>query len=76
MQKFIGYALITLSIVLIMSFLKGISNFINNIINILNLIIGKLSSFEAGEVIGALVIHLLHIFLIVVTMKYGKKLIK
>ena len=76
MQKILGYALIVLSVILIMSFLTGIHNFINSILSIILLFSGKLSSEQAGELTGRLVFQVLHIFLIIITMKYGRKLIK
>ena len=76
MQKILGYALIVLSVILIMSFLTGIHNFINSILSIILLFSGKLTSEQAGELTGRLVFQVFHIFLIVITMKYGRKLIK
>lgn len=76
MQKILGYALIVLSVILIMSFLTGIHNFINSILSITLLFSGKLTSEQAGELTGRLVFQVFHIFLIVITMKYGRKLIK
>ncbi len=76
MQKILGYALIVLSVILIMSFLTGIHNFINSILSIILLFSGKLTSEQAGELTGRLVFQVLHIFLIIITMKYGRKLIK
>ena len=76
MQKILGYALIVLSVILIMSFLTGIHNFINSILSIILLFSGKLTSEQAGELTCRLVFQVLHIFLIIITMKYGRKLIK
>ena len=76
MQKILGYALIVLSILLIMSFLSGLPVIIKNISNLIFLFSGKLSSFEAGELAGTLFFNTFHIFLIMITMKYGRRLIK
>lgn len=76
MQKIIGYILIFISILLILSFINGFPSFLNNILKLIHLIQGKLSSYESGLLFGSLFVQSLHIFLIYITMKYGRKLIK
>jgi len=76
MKKIIGYILIFISVILILSFINGLTNFIGNLLKLIHLIQGKLSSYESGSLFGSLFIQSLHIFLIYVTMKYGRKLIK
>ncbi|MWN75986.1 hypothetical protein GQR60_06530 [Labilibaculum sp. A4] len=72
-KKIFGYIFIVISIILSIAIIGQLPSFVSSITNLSNIFNKNIDSEKFGNIIGAFMYWVIHITLIIILWKYGRK---